>query len=167
MNYHDIKHDDMLNGDGIRVVLFVSGCSHHCEGCQNKETWEPDSGIKFDDAALEEIMGELEKDYVAGLTLSGGDPLYCQNRPEVIRIIEAVRKRFPEKSIWMYTGFDIEEIFESNSLCNVATMVDVLVTGRFVAELVDANTPYVGSTNQEIYEVTKMLDGSYLFEKIQ
>lgn len=167
MNYHDIKHDDMLNGDGIRVVLFVSGCSHHCEGCQNKETWEPDSGIKFDDAALEEIMCELEKDYVAGLTLSGGDPLYCQNRPEVIRIIETVRKRFPEKSIWLYTGFDIDEIFKSNSLCNVATMVDVLVTGRFMVKLADVNTPYVGSTNQEIYEVTKMLDGSYLFEKIQ
>ncbi len=166
MNYHDIKHDDMLNGDGIRVVLFVSGCSHFCKGCQNKETWNPHSGIKFDDAALEEIMGELEKDYVAGLTLSGGDPLYFQNRPEVIRIVEEVRKRFPEKNIWMYTGYTVSELTENIKLWEVATKVDVIVTGRFIEKLADVNTPYVGSTNQEIYK-TSEYNGMKILEKIQ
>lgn len=152
MNYHDIKHDDMLNGEGIRVVLFVSGCDHNCKGCHNKETWEPDSGIKFDDTALEEIMGELEKDYVAGLTISGGDPLHDNNREDVLELINKVRERFPEKNIWLYTGHTIDEVCDFDELWEVAKEVDVIVTDRFIESLADVNTPYVGSTNQEIYE---------------
>ena len=76
MNYHNIKHDDMVNGDGLRVTLFVSGCSNHCEGCQNPQTWDPDSGIVFDTSAMAEILDYLGRDYISGLTISGGDPFF-------------------------------------------------------------------------------------------
>ena len=104
MNYHNITHEDMLNGDGIRVVLWVAGCNHHCPECQNPETWSVESGVPFDNEALNELCVELNKEYVSGITFSGGDPLHPKNADTVLEIVKWVRNNFPNKTIWLYTG---------------------------------------------------------------
>ena len=107
INYHNITHDDMNNGDGLRVVLWLSGCSHHCHNCQNPQTWNPDSGIPFDESAKQEIFNELSKDYISGITFSGGDPLHENNLNGVLELIQQIRISFPEKTIWLYTGYKL------------------------------------------------------------
>ena len=104
MRYHNITKDDMLNGDGLRVVLWVAGCGHHCKGCQNPITWDPNGGIPFDDAAKAEIFEQLDKDYISGITFSGGDPLYEANRADVTALAKEIKERYPKKDIWVYTG---------------------------------------------------------------
>ena len=94
----------MLNGDGLRVVLWVSGCSHNCKGCQNPITWDPNGGLNFDEAAKQEIFDQLDKSYISGLTLSGGDPLHSANRVDVRDLAREVREKYPKKTIWLYTG---------------------------------------------------------------
>lgn len=96
MNYHNITHDDMLNGSGLRVVLWVSGCNHRCEGCQNPQTWDCKSGIPFDEAAKEELFNELNKDYISGITFSGGDPLHENNLEEILDLVKEIRKKYPK-----------------------------------------------------------------------
>ena len=108
INYHNITHDDMNNGNGLRVVLWLSGCSHHCYNCQNPQTWNPDSGIPFDESAKQEIFNELSKDYISGITFSGGDPLYEYNLDEVLKLVKQIRISFPDKTIWLYTGYDFD-----------------------------------------------------------
>ena len=98
INYHNITHDDMNNGSGLRVVLWLSGCSHHCYNCQNPQTWNPDSGIQFDESAKQEIFTELSKDYISGITFSGGDPLHENNLDEVLKLVQEIRISFPEKT---------------------------------------------------------------------
>ena len=93
MNYHNILHDDMRNGDGLRVVLFVSGCNHYCKNCQNPQTWDKDSGIEFDLAAKEEIFEQLNKDYISGITFSGGDPLHSNNLHEIYSLILEIKNK--------------------------------------------------------------------------
>ena len=110
MQYHNITKDDMLNGDGLRVVLWVAGCGHACPGCHNPITWDENGGLPFDEAAKEEIFTELAKDYVSGVTFSGGDPLYPANREQVGALAREVHARFPEKTIWLYTGYRWEQI---------------------------------------------------------
>lgn len=161
MRYHDIRSFDMLNGDGIRVVLFVSGCNHHCKGCQNPETWSPDSGIEFDDSAMRELLEGLSKDYISGLTLSGGDPLFYGNLEKIEEIIKDVKKRFPEKTIWLYTGYRYDEIFpkekevsdEMKKRQKIVNMCDVIVDGKFEEDKKDSAYPWAGSTNQRVIEV--------------
>lgn len=135
MRYHNITQDDMNNGDGLRVVLWVAGCEHHCKGCQNPVTWNPDDGLMFDKRAFNEIMKALEKPYVAGITFSGGDPLHPQNRGAVFSIMKAVQKRFPKKTIWVYTGYTWEQILANKYLLAAVKYADVLVDGRFEEEL--------------------------------
>ena len=106
MRYHNITKDDMLNGDGLRVVLWVAGCEHHCPNCQNPVTWDINGGLEFDEAAKKEIFDELEKNYVSGITFSGGDPLHTQNRKDVGALIEEIKVKFPNKTIWIYSGYD-------------------------------------------------------------
>ena len=96
MNYHNITHDDMLNGSGLRVVLWVSGCNHRCEGCQNPQTWDCKSGIPFDAEAKEELFNELSKDYISGITFSGGDPLHENNLEEILDLVKEIRKKYPK-----------------------------------------------------------------------
>ena len=105
MNYHNITYPDMNNGEGLRVVLWLSGCSHKCRGCQNPQTWDADSGIQFDESAKEELFRELGKDYISGLTLTGGDPLFDCNLEDVLELVNSIRKSFPQKTIWIYTGY--------------------------------------------------------------
>ena len=104
MRYHNITKDDMLNGDGLRVVLWVAGCSHMCPGCHNAFTWDAEGGLPFDDAAKEEIFAELKQSYVSGITFSGGDPLFPENRKDVEQLINEIKDKFPDKTIWLYTG---------------------------------------------------------------
>ena len=153
MNYHNITKDDMLNGDGLRVVLWVSGCSHHCKDCHNPQTWNPSSGIEFDENAKQEIFDELDKDYISGITFSGGDPLMPCNRECISSLIEQIHENYPQKTIWLYTGYDFEEIKNLPYLKNI----DVLCDGKFCIEKKDATTPWVGSTNQRIIDVKKSL----------
>ena len=110
MNYHNITKEDMLNGEGLRTVLWVAGCNHYCKGCQNPETWDACGGIPFDESAKQEIMESLEPDYIDGITFSGGDPLYPGNRQTVTEIAKEIKQKYPEKTIWSYTGFLYEDV---------------------------------------------------------
>ena len=109
MKYHNITKEDMLNGDGLRVVLWVSGCEHGCKGCQNPITWDPEDGLVFGDVARRELFEQLDKDYIAGITLTGGDPLYPGNRDEIAKLTADIRSMYTEKTIWLYTCYLWEE----------------------------------------------------------
>jgi len=147
MNYHNITKDDMLNGDGLRVVLWVAGCEHHCKGCQNPCTWDKDGGIPFDDNAKKEIFDQLDQNYISGITFSGGDPLATFNRKEVIAFMKEIKEKYSDKTIWCYTGYTLEELLDAYV---PLTYVDVLVDGKFVEELRDVNYHWAGSTNQRV-----------------
>ena len=176
MNYLQITHEDVCNGDGLRVVLWLSGCSHHCYNCQNPQTWNPDSGIPFDESAKQEIFNELSKDYISGITFSGGDPLHEQNLNEVLSLIKEIRISFPNKTIWLYTGFEWDDIMcsftglqadyvvlsekdievwekrrEIISLCNI------VVDGEYIDEQKYLTLKWRGSKNQHVIDVKKSL----------
>lgn len=155
MNYHDIKKCDMLNGEGIRTVLFVSGCNHHCKECHNPETWDHKSGIPFDESAKNEIFEELSKDYVNGLTLSGGDPMNEHNLDDIYNLLKEIKEKFPDKNIWIYTGYTHEQLLntEGNDFDKrrmILDLCDVLVDGRFEIDKLSVAYPFAGSTNQRI-----------------
>ena len=154
MRYHNITKDDMLNGDGLRAVLWVAGCSHGCKGCHNPITWDICGGLPFDEAAKEELFLELEKPYISGVTLSGGDPLHPKNREEIGALVTEIRERFPEKTIWLYTGYTWEEISDRPFL----PLLTVVVDGRFVEELKDSALHWKGSANQRVIDVKKTLE---------
>lgn len=143
----------MLNGDGLRTVLWVAGCSHGCKNCQNPITWDICGGIPFDEAAKEELFAELEKDYISGITFSGGDPLHVKNRDEVGALIREIHKKFPDKTIWVYTGYLWDEVRDLPYM----KYVDVLVDGKFVEALKDTTLHWKGSSNQKVIDVKKSL----------
>ncbi len=153
MRYHNITKDDMLNGDGLRVVLWVAGCSHCCKECQNPITWDPNGGLLFDEAAKQEIFEQLGKPYISGITLSGGDPLHAANRLDVRNLIEEIKAKFPDKTVWMYTGDSWEHILHYP----VMKYVDVLVDGEFIVEQKDVKLLWKGSKNQRVIDVQKTL----------
>lgn len=148
----------MKNGDGLRVVLWVSGCDHHCKGCQNPITWDPNDGKKFDSAARCEIFNELEKDYISGLTISGGDPFFVSNVLEVLALCRFVKDVFLDKTIWIYTGYTWEFLQECLDFPeSMWKYVDVLVDGEFEQDKRDVNYPWAGSTNQRVIDVQESL----------
>ena len=151
MRYHNITKDDMLNGAGLRVVLWVAGCNHGCKGCHNRITWDIHGGIPFDEAAKQEIFAEMEKEHIAGLTFSGGDPLHPENRAEVTALARELRTRYPEKTLWMYTGFTWDEVDD----LPVMQYIDVLVDGEFVQALLDTQLHWKGSSNQRVIDVKR------------
>lgn len=153
MRYHNITTDDMLNGDGLRTVLWVAGCPHRCQGCHNPITWDIDGGIPFDEAAEQELFDKLSADYISGITFSGGDPLHPQNRDEVARLARMVRELLPEKTIWLYTGYNWEDICTMEAV----SLADVLVDGRFEKSLFDAKLHWKGSSNQRVIDVKETL----------
>ena len=172
MNYHNILHDDMMNGEGLRTVLFLSGCSHKCKGCQNPETWLPYSGIKFDDAAKKEIFEQLDKDYIHGITFSGGDPLHEANLQEVFDLITEIRKKHPNKTIWLYSGYTFEEIFNAGGEFWVDIVrrqtvkcLDVFVDGQFIKDLLSPQAQWVGSSNQRVIDIPKTLNNGQVILK--
>lgn len=149
MRYHNITTDDMLNGDGLRTVLWLSGCSHCCRECQNPVTWDANGGLPFDRKAKEELFEKLGKEHISGLTLSGGDPLYYASRSDVLALLKEIHETFPEKSVWMYTGF----AWEAVSGLEIMDYVDVLVDGEFIPELKDNLLHWRGSSNQKVIDV--------------
>lgn len=153
MRYHNITKDDMLNGDGLRVVLWVSGCSHCCKGCQNPITWDVNGGVLFDDAAKQEIFEQLDKPYISGITFSGGDPLHSANRMDVRALMAEIREKYPEKTIWLYTG----DVWENVMHYPMMRYVDVLVDGEFMIEKRDVKLMWKGSSNQRVIDVQMSL----------
>lgn len=160
MNYHNITKDDMLNGVGLRVVLWVAGCNHYCKGCQNPVTWDPNGGIEFDGEACEELFNELEKDYINGITFSGGDPMYKTNRMMISVLCYKIKREYQNKTIWLYTGYTLEELINMNSATvnRILHNIDVLVDGKFIQELADLKYHWAGSTNQRIIDMPKTLE---------
>lgn len=157
MNYHNIKTDDMLNGDGLRVTCWVSGCDIGCFNCYNPQTWDFNSGIPFTEDTMQEILYDLSKPYIKGLTLSGGHPLDPLNVPEVLKIVKRVKMVFPNKDIWIYSGYEWNYIIQNDTLREIMKYTDVLVDGTYVDELRDISLPFVGSSNQRIIDVPKSL----------
>ncbi len=153
MRYHNITKDDMLNGDGLRVVLWVAGCSHCCKECQNPITWDPNGGLVFDETAKQEIFEQLDKSYISGITFSGGDPLHSANRLEIRKLAEEIKEKYPDKTIWLYTGDTWEHILHYPMMKNI----DVLVDGEFIVEQKDVKLLWKGSKNQRVIDVQKSL----------
>lgn len=154
MQYHNITKDDMLNGEGLRIVLWVAGCSHACPGCHNPVTWDPQGGLEFDGAARQELFGQLEHSYINGITYSGGDPLYIGNREAIADLAEEIRARYPRKTQWLYTGYRWEEIRGERAI----PFLDTVVDGRYVEAKKDSLLPWRGSRNQRVIDVQKSLE---------
>lgn len=154
MRYHNITKDDMLNGDGLRVVLWVAGCNHCCRECQNPVTWDPNGGLEFDAAAKQELFDELDKDYVSGITFSGGDPLHLNNAFEVTELAKEIKEKYPNKTIWLYTGSEWKEMKHMK----IVQYLDVLVDGEFEVDKKDNDLHWKGSWNQNVIDVQKTLE---------
>ena len=170
MNYLKIEHDDVCNGIGIRCTIWFTGCSHKCAGCFNKETWDENSGIEFDIEVKKELFDELSKDYISGITFSGGDPLHENNIIEVNNIIQEIKKQFPNNTIWLYSGYTWEElspnilikgIDEESTLHNVRANIikscNVVIDGPYIDNLRDITLKWRGSSNQRVIDVQKTL----------
>ena len=164
MNYGEIKICDIANGEGVRISLFVSGCTHHCKECFNPETWDFSYGKPFDEEAQERILSGLAPDYIDGLSLLGGEPFEPANQRALLPFLRRVRERFPQKSIWCYTGYTLESdlLSESRARCEctdeMLSCLDVLVDGEFVLEKKNISLPFRGSENQRIIDVKKSLE---------
>ena len=154
MRYHNITTDDMLNGDGLRTVLWVAGCTHCCKECQNPITWDVNGGVPFDEAAKQELFEKLNHDYISGITFSGGDPLHPLNREPITALAKEIKETFPDKTIWCYTGFLWEDLQKEEIL----KYIDVLVDGEFMIDLLDTKLKWCGSSNQRIIDVPASLD---------
>lgn len=154
MNYTSITEAEIANGNGIRVVLWVSGCDHHCKGCHNPETWDSNYGKPFDFDVYEKLMSALDHDYVAGLTFSGGDPMKSENVATCAMIASAVKQKFPNKDIWCWTGYTFKELTErlDPNTNYFLGLIDYLIDGEFVEELRDITLKWRGSSNQRIYK---------------
>ena len=160
MNYHKIEKTSIANGTGIRVVLWVSGCSLHCKGCHNPETWSINSGQPFNEEAKKELFEALDKSYIQGITFSGGHPFESYNRSTVYCLVKEIKEKFPEKDIWIYTGYTWEEIFEKDirEIQRILYWTDVLVDGKYVDELRDITLKWRGSKNQRVIDVKASLE---------
>ncbi len=157
MNYSAIKTHDIANGLGVRVSLFVSGCTHHCDGCFNKETWSFSSGERFTEETEEYILSCLAPSYIRGLTLLGGEPMEAENQRALLPFIERMKARFPEKDIWCYSGYTLEELTYGRAHCEVTdrllALFDVLVDGEFKKELYNIALKFKGLSNQRIIDM--------------
>ena len=166
MNYATIKWTDIANGEGVRISLFVSGCTHRCKNCFNEVAWDFSYGEPFDEAVQNKILSELNSDFIAGLSLLGGEPLEPQNQLALYPFIKRVKQLFPNKTIWCYTGFVFDEALgdlkekHKNTPCtkDLIAMCDVLVDGPFVEELKDIRLKFRGSSNQRVIDVKKTLE---------
>ena len=164
MNYGEIKNYDIANGEGVRVSLFVSGCTHHCKNCFNPETWSFEYGNPFTKETEDYIIECLSPDYIDGLSLLGGEPFEPQNQEVLLPFLRRVRNELPDKTIWCYTGylFDKELLSESRARCEytdeMLSLIDVLVDGEFVQALHEISLAFRGSSNQRIIDVQKSLE---------
>lgn len=163
MNYATIKPTDVANGPGVRVTLFVSGCTHHCKGCFNSEAWDFDYGQEFTRETQEEILRLLAPEYIVGLTLLGGEPMEPANQAGLLPFIKKVREQYPDKSIWCFTGYDfVKDVLfrmlpESKITRELVPLFDVMVDGKFVEEKKNLRLKFRGSENQRILDVKQSL----------
>ena len=164
LNYADVKYPDTANGPGVRVSLFLSGCRHHCKDCFNPETWDFCYGKEFDEEVKTQIFSILEKSYVHGLTILGGEPMEPENQKPLFDFLHCVKKQFPDKTIWIYSGFTYEELLgekESRGFTEysrkILSLSDVLVDGLFESSLKDVRLKFRGSSNQRIINLQKSL----------
>lgn len=153
MNYHKIEKTSVANGEGIRVVLWVSGCSLHCRGCHNPETWNVNSGKLFDESVKQELFEALDKPYIKGITFSGGHPLENENISEVYNLCKEIKEKYPTKDIWLYTGY----IFEDITSYLILKYIDVVVDGKYIEEEKDITLKWRGSRNQRVISVQQSL----------
>ncbi len=160
MNYGAIKYCDVANGIGCRTVLFVSGCRNHCKGCFQPETWNFQYGKPFTQEVEAEIFASLQPDYVSGITLLGGDPFEEENQRGLVRFMQELRRRFPNKNVWAYSGYVYEDLIPGGRKhCEVTDAlletIDILVDGRFIEEQKDIRLKFRGSVNQRIIDLKK------------
>ncbi len=159
MNYSEIIYTDMINGEGIRVSVFVSGCSHKCPGCFNQKTWDENYGKEFTDEVQQQIFDYFEKyrNHLKGLSLLGGDPTYDKNIEPLIAFINKFKQKFPEKNIWIWSGYKWEMIKRISKLLSLVSLCDILVDGRFVETEKDLELKWRGSRNQRVIDIQKSL----------
>ena len=166
MNYGEIKFNDIANGEGVRTSLFVSGCRHHCKNCFNEQTWDFSFGQPFTEETMEEILDSCNHDWINGLSLLGGEPFEPENQRVLLPFLVMFRERFPDKTIWCYTGFTLEEIMgkRANSRAfteissEMLSLIDVLVDGPFVEAKKDISLIFRGSSNQRIIDIKKTFE---------
>ncbi len=161
MFYSEIKEYDIANGPGVRVTLFVSGCTHHCKGCFNEMTWDFHYGREFNEEVEEKILNALKPSYIAGLTLLGGEPMEYVNQQGVLPLLRKVKEKYPDKTIWCYTGYLYDKDIQGNFCAKwaeteeIISYLDVIVDGEFVEGLKDISLRFRGSSNQRIIDVKK------------
>ena len=160
MNYGAIKKCDIANGVGVRTVLFVSGCTHHCKGCFQPETWNFDYGERYTKQTEDEIIESLKPDYVDGITLLGGEPFEPENQRELVKLLRRIKKELPKKTVWSFSGYTYEELTgDSRAVCEVTnemlSMLDVLVDGEFVEAKRNISLRFRGSENQRLIDMNK------------
>lgn len=162
MNYATVKTCDIANGPGVRTSLFVSGCTHHCKNCFNQEAWDFDYGEPFTEETIQLILNECSPSYIAGLTLLGGEPMEPANQQGILPLLTAFRERFPEKSIWCYSGYTYEQLTTPGTRCyqpgvteQLLSMIDVLVDGPFIQAQHDISLRFRGSSNQRLIDLRK------------
>ena len=153
MNYSQIRSLDIANGPGCRISIFVSGCEHRCKICFNPETWNFDHGKEFTEDTLDSILKLAEPDYISGLSILGGEPLHPRNLAEVCRLARRFKEVYPDKTVWLWTGYLLEDVFEDL----VDSGIDVVVDGRFVEELKDLRLKYRGSSNQRVIDIKETI----------
>ena len=155
MHYCKIKTDDIANGPGVRVSLYVSGCPHRCKGCFNPETWDYNAGKPFTEKEIQKIIDSLKPEYISGLSLLGGEPLAEQNRKEVALLVQKVKELFPDKTVWCWTGFLYEDLLsekvKDKNLSYLLDTLNVLIDGPFIENQKDLSLHYCGSKNQKVY----------------
>lgn len=164
MNFGTIKKYDIANGPGVRVSLYVSGCRHHCKGCFNPETWNFDFGEEFTEARADEIIEAMKPEHITGFSLLGGEPFEPENQPALADLLERIRSTYPEKTVWCYSGYLLDEELMAHKIGDGATVdrmlrcIDVLVDGEFVEEKKVLDLRFRGSTNQRLIDVKKTLE---------
>ncbi len=163
MNYATVKFNDIANGEGIRTSLFVSGCKHYCKGCFNSEAWDFNYGKPFDDEIKEKILKSLDSEWCDGLSLLGGEPFEVENQKGLLPFLQEVKKRQPNKKIWCYTGFTLEELLgesraKTEYTLKMLSLIDVLVDGKFIEEQKNIMLVFRGSLNQRIIDVQRTLN---------
>lgn len=163
MNYATIKKLDVANGRGLRVSLFVSGCTHHCKGCFNPETWNFEYGEPFTEEVENQLLEYLKPDYIQGLSLLGGEPFEPVNQKALLPFVRKVKAMYPNKNIWCYTGYDFEQDILTEKLGDWAitrellSYIDILIDGEFKLELKNPNLRFRGSSNQRVIKVQESL----------
>lgn len=170
MNYADIKRCDVANGPGVRVSLFVSGCTHHCRECFNPETWDFNYGKVFDEDAINTILKYMEPDYIKGITLLGGEPLERCNQQGLLPLLRKVDEKYPGKNVWCFTGYDFEKdvtgymLKEWEETEELLSYIDVMVDGEFMIDKKDLGLAFKGSSNQRTIMVQESLKaGSIIY----